>query len=99
MVAEVDNEAHELTGIGNFFDREDRANANVDLLEERRRYRGFDGNRSSQGESPREWNAVVRELRGLINGHRPSNVKHQRARATESREDGTISLRALRCMR
>ena len=38
MVAEVDNEAHELSGIGDVFDREDRTNANVDLLEERRRY-------------------------------------------------------------
>ena len=28
-----------------------------------------------------------------------SNVKHQRARATASRVNGTISLRALRCMR
>jgi hypothetical protein len=27
------------------------------------------------------------------------NVKHQRARATASRVNGTISLRALRCMR
>jgi hypothetical protein len=27
------------------------------------------------------------------------NVKHQRARATASRANGTISLRALRCMR
>ena len=37
--------------------------------------------------------------RGIVNGHRPSNVKHQRARATASRANGTISLRALRCMR
>jgi hypothetical protein len=29
----------------------------------------------------------------------PHNVKHQRARATASRENGAISLRALRCMR
>ena len=28
-----------------------------------------------------------------------ANVKHQRARATASRENGAISLRALRCMR
>jgi hypothetical protein len=28
-----------------------------------------------------------------------SNVKHQRARATASRANGTISVRALRCMR
>ena len=34
-----------------------------------------------------------------INRRRSPNVKHQRARATASRADGPISLRALRCMR
>jgi hypothetical protein len=36
---------------------------------------------------------------GTTRGIKRSNVKHQRARATASRENGTISLRALRCMR
>ena len=40
-------------------------------------------------ERPRLW----------INRRRSPNVKHQRARATASRVNGTISLRALRCMR
>ena len=44
---------------------------------------------------------IVRKERPqlLISRRRPPNVKHQRACATESRVNGTISLRALRCMR
>ena len=40
-------------------------------------------------ERPRLW----------INRRRSPNVKHQRARATESRAKDELSLRALRCMR
>ena len=52
------------------------------------------------------WVAVVRlfwvwDLRGIAGrGHaNAAERQHQRARATASRENGTISLRALRCMR
>ena len=41
---------------------------------------------------------VVKNVRLQMHRKQP-NDKHQRARATASRANGTISVRALRCMR
>ena len=43
--------------------------------------------------------ALIQGQLRLPPGRLTPNVKHQRARATASRENGAISLRALRCMR
>ncbi len=56
----------------------------------------------------RQFNEIVASIAGEVavedkshgtDRQMPPNVKHQRARATASRVNGAISLRALRCMR
>ena len=62
---------------------------------------GGEGTRhkGTRARGPAAESHVMTLLEGRAFPHERSNDKHQRARATESREDGTISLRALRCMR